>query len=272
MAWISVDQKLIGGKLRSLYKAIGCSQNEAIGILVSLWLWGIDNAEMDGLMVSADREDIKQSFQAGLSKEVDGDTVVACLIDTGWIDEVDGQLYLHDWGDWRSYYNRYVREKENHAERMRRYRDKKIGKESTGDIPSDISSDVTGDISQEHTDAERPAVEKPEKKSRKEEQEEKHGKDFEEFWSVYPKKVDKGEAYKKYKARRKEGYSAEEILAAAKAYRAECERKHTDRQYIKHAKTFLGPNLSFTEYIPRNPEPAPAPAPAQAPAGGVRSM
>ena len=48
MAWISVDQKLIGGKLRSLHKAIGCSQNEAIGILITLWLWGIDNADMDG--------------------------------------------------------------------------------------------------------------------------------------------------------------------------------------------------------------------------------
>ena len=266
MAWISVDQKLIGGKLRSLYKAIGCSQNEAIGILVSLWLWGIDNAEMDGLMVSADREDIKQSFQAGLSKEVDGDAVVACLIDTGWIDEVDGQLYLHDWGDWRSYYNRYVKDKKGNCERQARFKARQREK-ATGDKQSNVTDDVTGNVSEI-----KPESKEPEKKSRKEEQEEKHGKEFEEFWSVYPKKADKGEAYKKYRARRNEGYSAEEILAAAKAYRAECERKHTDKQYIKHAKTFLGQNLSFTEYIPRNPEPAPAPAPAQAPAGGVRSM
>lgn len=259
MAWISVDQKLIGGKLRSLYKAIGCSQNEAIGILVSLWLWGIDNAEMDGLMVSADQEDIKQSFQVGLAKELNGDVVVDCLIDTGWIDEIDGQLYLHDWGEWRSYYNRYIREKESHAERMRRYRSKKSGK------------DVSSDVLSEQINAEQSAEEKPEKMSRKEEQEAKHGKDFEEFWDVYPKKVDKGEAFKKYKARRNDGYSAEEILEAAKAYKAECERKHTDKQYIKHAKTFLGPSLSFTEYIPRKQQ-EPAPAQAQAPAGGIRSL
>ena len=58
MAWISVDQKMVGGKLRKLYKAIGCSQNEAMGMLVGLWLWGIDNADADGLIVSAEREDI----------------------------------------------------------------------------------------------------------------------------------------------------------------------------------------------------------------------
>lgn len=248
MAWISVDQKLIGGKLRSLYKAIGCSQNEAIGILISLWLWGIDNAEMDGLMVSADREDITKSFGGGLSDEIDGDRVVDCLIETGWIDEEGGQLYLHDWEDWRSYYNRYIKDKENHAVRMRRYRDKKSGKDVQNDIYSDVTVDGT-DNDQQDKQAE---DENPKKLSLKEKQEEKHGKDFEEFWSAYPKKVDKGEAFKKYKARRKDGYSAEEILAATKAYKEQCERDHTDKQYIKHAKTFLGPSLPFTEYIPKS--------------------
>lgn len=262
MAWISVDQKLIGGKLRSLYKAIGCSQNEAIGILVSLWLWGIDNAEMDGLMMSADREDVKQSFRVGLTKELDSDIVVDCLIKTGWIDEVEGQLYLHDWGDWRSYYNRYVKDKKGNCERQARFKARQ--REKTAE---DVQSNVTGNVTE--TTSEKEA--EPEKKmSRKEEQEAKHGKDFEEFWEVYPKKVDKGEAFKKYKARRNDGYSAEEILAAAKAYKAECERKHTEKQYIKHAKTFLGPSLSFTEYIPKNQEPAPAQT--QTPASGIRSL
>ena len=39
MAWITVDQKLIGGKLRDFAKRSGISQNEAIGILIRLWLW-----------------------------------------------------------------------------------------------------------------------------------------------------------------------------------------------------------------------------------------
>ena len=44
MAWISVHEQVIGGKLRSLAKEIGCSQNEALGILIRLWLWAINNA------------------------------------------------------------------------------------------------------------------------------------------------------------------------------------------------------------------------------------
>lgn len=91
MAWISVDQKLIGGKLRSLYKSIGCSQNEAMGILVFLWLWGIDNAGMDGLIVSADRSDIADVLKPGLAPGLDAETVVETLIQNHWIDEVDGE-------------------------------------------------------------------------------------------------------------------------------------------------------------------------------------
>lgn len=263
MAWISVDQKLIGGKLRSLYKAIGCSQNEAIGTLISLWLWGIDNAEADGLMMSADREDIKQSFQSGLSKDLDADMVMDCLIESGWIDEVDGQLYLHDWGEWRAYYNRYIKDRKGNRERQARFKAKH--RDSEWDSESNAIDNVTDNV----TESGDPESEK--KLSRKEEQEAKHGKDFEEFWGVYPKKVDKGEAFKKYKARRNDGYSAEEILAAAMAYKAECERKHTEKQYIKHAKTFLGPSLSFTEYIPRNSQEKES-APAQVPATGIRSL
>ena len=54
MAWITVDQKLIGGKLRDFAKRSGISQNEAIGILIRLWLWGIDNAEESGRIVAAE--------------------------------------------------------------------------------------------------------------------------------------------------------------------------------------------------------------------------
>lgn len=264
MAWISVDQKLIGGKLRSLYKAIGCSQNEAIGILISLWLWGIDNAEMDGLMVSADREDIKKSFDGGLSGEIDGDRVVDCLIETGWIDEEEDQLYLHDWKEWRAYYNRYVKDKKGNCERQARFKARQ--KEIIGNEKNNVTSNVTETETVEAKDRQ----ETDKKLSLKEKQEEKRGKDFEEFWSVYPKKVDKGEAFKKYMARRKDGYSAEEILAAAKAYKEQCERDHTDKQYIKHAKTFLGPSLPFTEYIPKSM--GQQPQEQNADANGIRSL
>ena len=60
-------------------------------------------------------------------------------------------------------------------------------------------------------------------------------------------------AYKKYQTRRKDGYSAEELLAAAQAYASECKRKKTEKEYIKHPKTFLGDAMPFVEYIPKQP-------------------
>ena len=124
MAWITVDQKLIGGKLRDFAKRSGISQNEAIGILIRLWLWGIDNAEESGRIVAAEHEDIEEAIRPGFL-EIDRSTIsniVDNLIECGWIDQEDGSLYLHDWMDWRRYYTSYEQKKAKHAERMRDYR------------------------------------------------------------------------------------------------------------------------------------------------------
>ena len=45
MPWISVHQEVDGTKLRRLYRAIGCSKFEALGILNFLWFWGMKNAD-----------------------------------------------------------------------------------------------------------------------------------------------------------------------------------------------------------------------------------
>ena len=79
----------------------------------------------------------------------------------------------------------------------------------------------------------------------------KYTKGFQAFWEVYPKKADKGQCYKKYAARIKDGYSPEELLLAATRYSAQCKQQHTDQQYIKHGKTFLGDTLPFTDFLPK---------------------
>lgn len=76
--------------------------------------------------------------------------------------------------------------------------------------------------------------------------------DFEEFWSIYPRKADKAQAYKKYKARLEDGFSHEQLLEAAKNYAAQCKRDRTEDKYIKHGKTFLGESTPFLDYLPKN--------------------
>lgn len=75
--------------------------------------------------------------------------------------------------------------------------------------------------------------------------------DFEELWQEYPRKVDKAQAYKKYKARLEDGYSHEQLLAAVRNYAAQCRRDRTEDKYIKHGKTFLGESTPFLDYLPK---------------------
>ena len=75
---------------------------------------------------------------------------------------------------------------------------------------------------------------------------------FSEFWKNYPRKQDKGMAYKKYLARLNDGYTEDELLIACKNYAAECEREKRDKKYIKVASTFLSVNEPFAEYLNLN--------------------
>lgn len=222
MAWITVDQKLIGGKLRDFAKRSMISQNEAIGILIRLWLWGVDNTEINGRIIAAEREDIAEILRPGFegTERNTAIKVVENLIDTGWIDAKDGVLYFHDWVDWRSYYTDIEEKRQKNAEYMRNYR---AGK-------------TKGELS-----AEEPATTTRQKKE--------YAVAFEEFWKVYPRKVDKGNAYKKYQARLNDGYSEEELLTAATNYANHCKKEKTEARYVKHPKTFLSDTMPFTDFL-----------------------
>lgn len=76
--------------------------------------------------------------------------------------------------------------------------------------------------------------------------------EFEELWKEYPRKVDKAQAYKKYKARLEDGYLHEQLIAAVRNYAAQCRRDRTEEKYIKHGKTFLGESTPFLDYLPKD--------------------
>ena len=64
--------------------------------------------------------------------------------------------------------------------------------------------------------------------------------------------MDKGAAYKKWKARLKDGFSENQLIEAARAYASDCTRMKTEEEYIKHPKTFLSDTLPFEPYIPKD--------------------
>lgn len=57
MAWVKVYEAVIGPKLRTLANDIGCSQNEALGVLVRLWVWGIRNVNAAGEIIGGSEAD-----------------------------------------------------------------------------------------------------------------------------------------------------------------------------------------------------------------------
>lgn len=123
MAWVSVHDGVNGPKLRKLAKAAGVSKAEALGVLVTLWLWGLNNADCTGAIQDADTETIAAAIPADmLSPGVDRGRLVGALITSGWIDYVGDALYLHDWDEWQEQWYKFLDRKAYDAKRKREER------------------------------------------------------------------------------------------------------------------------------------------------------
>lgn len=77
--------------------------------------------------------------------------------------------------------------------------------------------------------------------------------EFEEFWEIYPRRIEKTKAFRVWNARRKDGFTSDELSAAARHYAMQCQRDRRDDSKIKYAATFLGPDRAFEEYTARAP-------------------
>lgn len=223
MAWISVHESVVGAKLRLFAKELNASQNEALGLLITLWLWGIHNADRYGKIVGATKSDVAKVIYSGLSDKLNPIDSVDALIKTNWIDIDEDGLYIHDWNEWQKQWYKAIEVRDKDRERKRREKLKQNESDSSKTTEKASSADkqtVKG-----------------------------YSTDFEEFWDIYPRKVGKGEAYKKYLARIKDGWSPEQLLQSAKKYRTQIVNERTDEKYIKHAKTFLSENTPFSDYL-----------------------
>ena len=96
MAWIESHQA-VGGhpKTKKLARLLGVSLPAAVGHLHYLWWWALDFAQ-DGNLSKYDAYDIKDATLW------DGDesTMLEALMETGFIDETDEGLFLHDWAEY----------------------------------------------------------------------------------------------------------------------------------------------------------------------------
>ena len=120
------------------------------------------------------------------------------------------------------------------ALRTRRFRERQVVRETKSEEEITCNVEVKAIARKEQAD-------KPIKEA--------YSRDFEQFWEIYPRKIDKGGAYKKYVTRIKGGWTPEQLLEAATAYAFETRRERTEQKFIKHPKTFLSDTEPFRDYI-----------------------
>lgn len=75
---------------------------------------------------------------------------------------------------------------------------------------------------------------------------------FEKIWKIYPRKEDKGNAYRAYLASINSGFSESELMDAVKNYAEFCRFEKKERRYIKVGATFFGKTTPFVDYLDEN--------------------
>jgi len=117
MAWIEVHQHLKEHrKTRKFKNLMGITRAQAIGHLIMLWLWGIDNTDDCGIIMDADYDDIA----IACDYHEDSQLIVSALITSGFLekDEKEGKLFIHDFED---YIGKLKEQKKRHREAQKRY-------------------------------------------------------------------------------------------------------------------------------------------------------
>ena len=263
LAWIEVHQSLINHKKTIiLADTLSLPEPYIVGHLVSFWLWAVDNIQ-DGFLDDQSLRLVERSAQW----QGERGALLKAMIEVGFIDETDEGHEIHDWFD---YAGRLLSKKQRNAERMReaRSKSKPMNKKTRATnvqrtcvaragatnhtyltnkkdhVPSDDGTSPPSAVEVTTT--------KPE-----------YSADFDEFWSIYPRKIGKKAAYAKWKAQLHKGVTAQEMTFAATNYATECAVNATAEIYVKHAATFLGPQDPFRDYLQpvalanRNTEPLP---------------
>ncbi|SFK05280.1 MULTISPECIES: helix-turn-helix domain-containing protein [unclassified Bacillus (in: firmicutes)] len=85
------------------------------------------------------------------------------------------------------------------------------------------------------------------KKSLRKNVSESYSDEFEQLWKIYPKRIDKKQGYKSFKAANKK-HSFEIILFGVKGYGDYIKRNGTETKFVKHASTFFN-NECYLEYV-----------------------
>lgn len=155
LPWIQVYSNLAEHpKIYALVDRMGLRRNyEAVGIVVSLWLWAAKNApngDLSGFPVRA--------IAAGVGVSGKNEKVLCpALVDSGWLDPApNGGYEIHDWLEYApAIVDMFNRDKEKNRERARRYRERKKESEAAAMQTDHGENHVTHHVTMQENNAPR---------------------------------------------------------------------------------------------------------------------
>ena len=192
MAWIQIHQQLKDHrKVLAAADELDIEPAHMLGLLISFWLWAIDNAP-DGSLAGISDRMIARAAQW----DKDPEEFVAALTSASLLDVTeDGVLEIHDWSE---YTGKLIEQRENEKNRSRARRaaaksnDRRTTAGQSADASKSDQKKTAGRVDQTRVDQNRPenkgdtpitpaAEKQPSAQERR----------FAEFWTAYPKKVGK---------------------------------------------------------------------------------
>ena len=155
MAWLQIHQTLKDHrKLLKSADLLNIEPPHMMGILVSLWLWAIDNAP-DGKLEEISPRIIARAAQWSGDPEL----LIEALKASEWLDEcqTEDTLEIHDWED---YAGKLIEQRISERERSRKRRAKKSKKpeddqQTTGGRPADDQQTTAGRVEKSRVDKSR---------------------------------------------------------------------------------------------------------------------
>lgn len=237
MAWIQIHQQLKDHrKVLAAADELDIEPAHMLGLLISFWLWAIDNAP-DGSLAGISDRMIARAAQW----DKDPEEFVAALTSASLLDVTeDGVLEIHDWSE---YTGKLIEQRENEKNRSRARRaaaksnDRRTTAGQSADVSKSDQKKTAGRVDQTRVDQSRPenkgdtpitpaAEKQPSAQERR----------FAEFWTAYPKKVGKKAAQKAWEKAKPDAELSEKIMQAVATAK-------TSEQWLREGGRFI-PNPS----------------------------
>lgn len=244
MAWIQVHQTLKDHrKVYAAADALDVDPAHALGLIVSFWLWALDNAPSGSLDGISNRMIARAAQWTG-----NADEFVEALKIAEFVDETqDGGLELHDW---QEYTGSLIEKRE--AEKQRSRKRRAAAKEQPADaaaLPPSWAQTTAGQTEDKPQSDHQKTAGRVEKSRVEKSRVEIGGNPpispdavserFARFWKAYPKKVGKGAAEKAWKKIKPSAELFDTIMAAIDAAKASEQWQRENGRYIPNPATWL---------------------------------